>query len=127
MSSDPLADTTLPAPKYDHVAQRLLLTWGAHEVEVNEKHPSLTVGRGEFSGIVIKSGKVSRLHARVEYRNGHFTLTDQSSNATYVTNAAGKTYKVSNDTYVLMGVGTVSFGIDPVTSRANLVKYAVGS
>jgi pSer/pThr/pTyr-binding forkhead associated (FHA) protein len=120
------AETTWPAVPAD-VPQRLVLTWGAREMEVTEKRPLLTVGREETSGIVIKSGKVSRLHARIEYRNAHFSLTDQSSNCTYVTGSAGTTYKVSNETFVLMGTGTISFGIDPLTSRANLFKYAVGS
>jgi len=109
------------------VSQRLVLTWGAHEVEVNEKHPLLTVGREETCGVVIKSGKISRLHARIEYRNGHFSLTDQSSNGTCVTDSAGKTYKLNKETHVLMGTGTISFGIDPATSKAHLVRYAVGS
>jgi pSer/pThr/pTyr-binding forkhead associated (FHA) protein len=106
---------------------RLVLTWGAHEVEVTERRPSLTVGRGVMSDIVIKDDKVSRLHARIEYRNAHYSLTDQSGNGTYVTDSAGATYNVSNETYVLLGTGTISFGIDPETSRLHVVKYAVRS
>jgi len=106
---------------------RLVLTWGAHEVEVTERRPSLTVGRGVMSDIVIKDDKVSRLHARIEYRNAHFSLSDQSGNGTYVTDSAGTTYNVRNDTYVLLGTGTISFGIDPETSRLHVVKYAVRS
>ena len=105
---------------------RLVLTWGAHQEEVTEKRPSLTVGREETNGIVIKTDKVSRLHARIEYRNGHFALTDQSSNGTYVADSAGTTCKVNNETYVLMGAGTLSFGIDPGSGRPHLVRYAVG-
>lgn len=104
-----------------------MLTWGAHEVEVTERRPSLTVGRGVMSDIVIKNDKVSRLHARIEYRNAHFSLTDQSGNGTYVTDSAGTTYNVSNDSYVLLGTGTISFGIDPETSRLHHIKYAVRS
>ncbi len=104
---------------------RLLLTWGAHEVEVTEKRPSLTVGREETSDIVIKSDKVSRLHARIAYRNVHFSLTDQSSNGTFIADSAGKTHKVKKDTYVLMGTGTISFGIDPATDRPQLFRYEV--
>ena len=105
---------------------RLVLTGGAHQEEVTEKRPSLTGGREDTNGIVIKSGKVSRLHARIEYRNGHFALTDQSSNGTYVADSAGTTCKVNNETYVLMGAGTLSFGIDPGSGRPHLVRYAVG-
>ena len=104
---------------------RLVLTWGARQEEVTDKRPSLTVGREETNGIVIKTSKVSRLHARIEYRNGHFSLIDQSSNGTYVADSAGKTCKVNNETYVLMGTGTISFGIDPATGLPLLVKYAV--
>lgn len=126
MSAQLTADETWPAlPAV--VPSRLELTWGAHEVEVTERRPSLTIGRGVMSDIVIKDDKVSRLHARIEYRNAHFSLTDQSGNGTYVTDSAGKTYNISNDTYVLLGTGTISFGIDPETSRLHLIKYAVRS
>jgi len=121
-------EETWPAAAAATVApSRLVLTWGAHEVEVTESHPSLTVGRGESSGIVIKSGMVSRLHARIEYRNAHFSLTDRSGNGTFVADSAGVTHKVINDTFVLAGAGTISFGINPQTDRPHLVKYAVRS
>jgi adenylate cyclase len=106
---------------------RLVLSWGARQEEVTDKRPSLTVGREDTNGIVIKTSKVSRVHARIDYRNGHFSLTDQSSNGTYVTGSAGKTCKVNNETYVLMGAGSISFGIDPATGLPLLVKYAVNS
>ena len=105
--------------------QRLVLTWGAHEVEVTEKRPTLTVGRGGLSDIVIKSDMVSRLHARIELRHVSFSLTDQSSNGTYIADAAGTTRMVRNDTHVLRGTGTISFGVNPETSRSHLVRYAV--
>jgi len=120
------AEETWPALP-DVVPSRLELTWGAHEVEVTERRPSLTIGRGVMSDIVIKDDKVSRLHAQIQYRNALFSQPDQSDNGTYVTDSAGKTYNVSNDTYVLLGTGTISFGIDPGTSQPHLVKYAVRS
>lgn len=117
-------EETWPAsPAY--APQRLVLTWGAHEVEVTDRHPTLTVGRRGLSDIVIKSGMVSRLHARIELRNVSFSLTDQSSNGTYIADSAGTTRLVRNDTHVLTGTGTISFGINPATSRPHLVRYAV--
>lgn len=104
---------------------RLVLTWGAHVMEVTERHPSLTVGRGELSGIIIRNDLVSRLHARIEYRNVRFSLTDQSCNGTYVADSTGATRMVHNETRVLTGAGTISFGIDPATDRPHLVRYAV--
>jgi adenylate cyclase len=104
---------------------RLVLTWGAHEMEVTQQRPSLTVGRGESNGIVIKDGKVSRVHARIEYRNGHFALIDQSVNGTYLASSAGVSCKVSNETYLLMDAGSISFGLDPASARTHLIRYTV--
>src|SRR5262245_38478640 len=91
--------------------QRLVLNWGAHEKEVTASRPLLTIGRGELSGLVIKIDKVSRLDALIKFTDYGFTLTDQSSNGTYVTDEAGTTHTVHNDTYLLTGAGSISFGV----------------
>jgi hypothetical protein len=117
-------EETWPAPPY-RAPQYLVLTWGAHAMEVTESRPLLTVGRGEFSGIVIRNDKVSRLHASIKYSMLGFTLTDCSSNGTFVTESAGTLWVVRNDTHMLTGTGTLSFGIDPATDRPHLVRYAV--
>jgi pSer/pThr/pTyr-binding forkhead associated (FHA) protein len=121
-SLDP--DSTWPGVP-DGPPPRLVLTWGAHERQVTENQPLLTVGREECSGIVIKNDKISRLHAMIKFSGLGFTLTDRSSNGTYVVDDAGTTWVVHNDTHKLTGTGTISFGIDPATDRPQLVRYAV--
>jgi pSer/pThr/pTyr-binding forkhead associated (FHA) protein len=116
-------DTWPPSPAL--AVHRLVLTWGASELEVNEKRPSLTVGRGVLCGITIPSDKVSRLHARIEFHDALFSLTDHSSNGTYIADSPGRTRMVRNETYVLTGAGTISFGINPATGTPLLFKYAV--
>jgi pSer/pThr/pTyr-binding forkhead associated (FHA) protein len=105
--------------------QRLVLTWGAHRVEVNRRRPSLSVGRGALNGIVIRDDKVSRHHARIDFGYLGFLLVDLSTNGTFIANSAGKTHRVRNDTHVLTGAGTISFGADPATGEPHLVRYAV--
>jgi pSer/pThr/pTyr-binding forkhead associated (FHA) protein len=107
--------------------QRLVLTWGAREKEVTASRPLLTVGRGDHSGLVIDIDKVSRLHALIKFTDHGFTLTDQSSNGTYVVDEAGTTHTVHNDTYLLTGRGSISFGVAPVKGQPPLVRYAVRS
>ena len=94
-------------------------------MEVTQERPSLTVGRWDLSGIVIKDDLVSRLHARIQYCLLGFSLTDRSSNGTYVADSAGTIHKVCNDTHLLSSVGTISFGIDPAGGRLHLIRYAV--
>ena len=107
-------------------SQRLVLSWGGHEREVTEKRPLLTVGRGDTCSIVICNENVSRLHALIKYSSLGFLLTDQSSNGTYITEFAGTTCAVRNQTHVLAGSGTLSFGIDPANGRQNVIRYSVG-
>lgn len=96
-------------------------------MEVTSRHPSLTIGRGVLNSIVIKNDKVSRHHARIDYGDSGFSLTDRSSNGTFVTDSAGKTRLVRNETHFLTGTGTISFGIDPADGPTHLVKYDAGS
>jgi len=106
---------------------QLVLRYGARELEINEKHPSVTAGRGEQNDLVVKDELVSRLHARIEYRNHRFSLTDQSTNGTYVTDGAGATRLVRHDSQVLTGSGTICFGHKPEPGRTDVVKYAVSA
>ena len=119
-------DETWPATPL-RAPQFLVLTWGAHEIVVSERRPSLTVGRGGLSNMVIQDDAVSRLHARIEFRHARFSLTDQSSNGTYIAGSTGAARKVCNETHVLTGTGTISFGINPETGRTQLVRYVVNS
>ncbi len=49
-------------------------------VIVDQIHPVVTFGRQPHNDFILDSKKVSRTHARLEYRWGKFVLIDQSSN-----------------------------------------------
>ena len=51
---------------------------------VNRSRPMLQMGRDQTNEIVIVSLFASRIHARVHTRDGHFVLTDLSSNGTFL-------------------------------------------
>lgn len=106
---------------------RLVLTQGAREVEVSEKHASVTVGRADQSDLAMTGDLVSRLHARIEYRNGRFALTDQSTNGTYVADRAGAVRFVRHDTQVLSGAGIIALGHRPEAGQTDLIHYALSS
>jgi hypothetical protein len=62
----------------------LKLIYRANIFVVNRTHPALQMGRGDSNDIVIVSLFASRVHARVEARDGQFVLVDLSSNGTFV-------------------------------------------
>jgi adenylate cyclase len=104
---------------------RMKLKMGAHEIEISEAHPSATVGRAEQNDFIVTGDLVSRLHARIDYRNRRFILSDQSTNGSWVVDASGKESIVRHDTHVLTGSGTISFGHLPAQGQPDLLQYHV--
>jgi len=67
--------------------------------------------------------QASRLHARIDYRNGRYLLSDQSTNGTWVSEAGREPRLVRHDTVDLAGSGTLAFGHMPVPGEPDLVRY----
>lgn len=96
---------------------RLVFTAGGTRLELGEGHPSLTIDRADQNDLVVRQPVVSRLHARIEYRNGRFVLTDLSANGTYVVADGGGSSYVHRDNQDLSGSGTLGLG-EPVSPES---------
>ena len=105
---------------------RLVLTASGTRLELGERHPALTIGRAEQNDIVVRQPIVSRLHARLEYRNGRFVLSDQSANGTYVVPDSGSAAFVHRDNLELSGAGTLGLGEAVTPGSAAMVRYEPG-
>jgi hypothetical protein len=90
-------------------ATRLFL-W--HKEEVCELFPNteeIIVGRAQTCGLIFQNRYTSRQHARFRYDNGDFTLTDHSTNGTYIKNDEGEMF-LMGEKIELHGSGIVSLG-----------------
>ena len=105
---------------------RLVLIAAGTRLELGEGQPSLTIGRGEQNDLVVHQPVVSRLHARVEYRNGRFVLTDLSANGTYVAADGGGGSYVHRDSQELTGSGTLGLGEAISPGSLVAVRYEPG-
>ena len=65
-------------------AMRLRQRCEDRDLQLDERHSSITIGRAEDNDIVIKGNLISRLHARIEISRNKFVLIDQSTNGTFV-------------------------------------------
>ncbi len=118
--------TMLRAPPkrgQDAVGARLVLIVGNRRIEVGQLCPAFTVGRDERNDVVIPETIVSRYHARVEYRNERFVLTDQSANGTFVVPEEGKGTFVHRDSVLLSGKGMLGLGAQPEPGLPITVRY----
>lgn len=62
----------------------LILKYGKVVVLVNKSNTRVEIGRQKSNDIQVVNNRVSRIHALIEYKDGNYYLTDQSSNGTYL-------------------------------------------
>ncbi len=102
---------------------RMVLTSGVRRIEIGSMAPNFTVGRDDRNDVVIGETIVSRYHAKVEYRNGRFILTDQSANGTFIAPEAGTASFVHRDSVVLTGKGVLGLGAQPEHDSRVAIHY----
>lgn len=75
--------------------------------------PALRLGRDAGSDVVVDADWVSRMHAVIEYRRGFFTLSDVSTNGTFVALEGGDVITLHRNELALRGRGSISLGREP--------------
>lgn len=93
-----------------HRYTEVRFTAGEQVLVVNAGRPSLSVGRGAHNDLVLSHDLVSREHLTVHFSRGRCTLTDRSTNGTFVTPEHGERLEVRHDSLVLSGSGTIDLG-----------------
>jgi len=73
----------------------------------------LRIGRTELAEVCVLTDRASRDHAVLTYRDGQFTLTDTSTNGTYIRKDGQPAYAVQRETVILDGRGAIGIGVAP--------------
>jgi class 3 adenylate cyclase len=94
----------------DAEAARLVLELGPKRMEMGPQRRKVTFGRDLETDFPVRNQGVSRAHAMIERRRGHFVLVDHSLNGTYVTFEGRPEIKVHREELTLVGQGTIAFG-----------------
>ena len=93
--------------------RRLRLSVQEREVVLDEQRPQVAIGRADDNDIVIRGNLISRLHARIEFSRNRFTLTDQSTNGTFVHISGEEEAFVRRDSMPIKGEGLIGLGRIP--------------
>ena len=102
---------------------RLVLAAGPTRVELSADRPTMTLGRDDQNDLVVPRARVSRLHARIDYRKGRFVLTDLSANGTYVAPERAQSHFLHRDSQELSGSGTLGLGEAAAPGSLAIVRY----
>lgn len=103
--------------------QRLRLQVQEKQYTVDERRPQATIGRADDNDIVIRGNLISRLHARVEFSRNRFTLTDQSTNGTFVQTAGEEEAFVRRDSIPIKGEGLIGLGRVPDQDSPLTIRF----
>src|SRR5688572_26844183 len=112
------------------VQMSLKLIYRGNIFIVNRTRPTLQMGRDDGNDIVIVSLFASRIHARVQTRDGHFVLADLSSNGTFLVaddheGAQSGEIHLRREEAVLGGRGWIGLGKNATRHGDHSVRYAL--
>ena len=122
------ADTTVMGGSMFKGARDGLLELSAagRTMRLEPRGEKLTLGRAATASLSINDSRVSRVHATVEWRGGHFVLGDASSFGTwvYLGNQAEAVVLRRTECY-LVGQGEIALGCERQAESAPTVLFSV--
>ena len=105
------------------VKNKLKLRHRGHLIELDENSEPFMMGREASNGLVVEADWVSRTHAQIEFKRGHFMIIDRSTNATYVTIGQDQELRVHRDELHLRKSGSISMGQSAAINTNDLIHF----
>ena len=105
----------------------LRLTAGEQVAQLHPGGSKVSIGRGGDATLVLNDPRVSRMHATVEWRGGHFVLSDASSFGTWVyLGNQGEAVVLRRTDCYLIGTGQIVAGCER-KEGCPLVSFSIGT
>jgi pSer/pThr/pTyr-binding forkhead associated (FHA) protein len=101
----------------------LMLHYRDQVLNLPARDDAFVLGRRQNCHLVVEQDFVSREHARIVFRHGHFLLIDQSLNGTYIRRQNGEVQHLHQGEQVLTGSGYISLGQTLTENRDNLIYF----
>lgn len=106
-------------------AGTLKLQLAGSAVVVDGEQQSINIGRANDASLPVNNEHASRYHAVIEWRQGQFLLTDQSTNGTYIRKEGRNPLFLRRESTVLEGKGTIGVGILPELDKTAAIDFDV--
>jgi hypothetical protein len=102
---------------------RLILRHRGKLIELSENSEPFMMGRELSNHLVVEADWVSRTHAQIEFKRGHFMISDRSTNATYVCIGQDPELRVHRDELHLRQSGSISMGQAGAINAHDLIHF----
>jgi len=103
----------------------LELTYHDQVILLDENRPSATLGRQMHNDVVVNDYRVSRSHARIEYKRGKFSIIDRSSNGTFISIQGKDSIRLKREEKQLLGSGVIGLGRDVTPKSPQAIHFAI--
>jgi predicted component of type VI protein secretion system len=111
------------AANLNKAGAKLKLRHRGRLIELTENSEPFMMGRENTNNLVVEADWVSRTHAQIEFKRGHFMITDRSTNATYVRIGEDDELRVHRDEFHLRKSGTISLGQSVAINANDIIYY----
>lgn len=110
----------------DAQAAQIQFSWLGAQRSFSSADAPVHVGRATHVQLCVSDPRVSRLHARIDWRNGGFVLTDLSSFGTWVRFDGSDTdVQLRRDKCLLHGTGRIALGVPFTAGSAPTIEFQV--
>ncbi|MBP3981588.1 MULTISPECIES: adenylate/guanylate cyclase domain-containing protein [unclassified Acidovorax] len=110
----------------DSILGQIQFSWHGIDLSFTSTDVPVHIGRATDARLCINDPRVSRLHARIDWRNSGFVLTDMSSFGTWVRfEGSDVPVQLRRDACILHGIGEMALGVSFADSSAPVVKFQV--
>lgn len=103
---------------------QIRFAWRSQERAFSAAQTPVQLGRAPQTQLCLDDPRVSRLHARIDWRNGGFVLTDMSSFGTWVRfDGVEAPVRLRRDSCILHGRGEMALGVSFTEPTAPVVRF----
>jgi adenylate cyclase len=107
-----------------HISRaKFILRHRGRVFELSATSEPFTLGREANSSLIIDAEWVSRNHALIEYKRGHFVLADRSTNGTWIKLGENDELRLHRDETQLRKSGTISLGQSVSLNSEDVLYY----
>jgi len=103
--------------------QQLRLHYGDRSWDLAAHQRPFTLGRVVDCDLQVKEQRVSRFHARIEFRDEQFQLVDESTNGTNVRFEDGRAETLKRTSMTLQGNGLIALGTDATPDNPHVIQF----
>lgn len=103
----------------------LNLKFKGRSMQIDSLKVPITLGRSAENQVVIPMDEASRVHARIDWKDGHFVIKDQSLNGTFVRYDDGNRLVLHRQEGILKGTGSIGLGKDMPIDLPFVIQFKV--